>query len=141
MRYYTDKGLPTNWSYVLNEKIINTINDKWILTQEGLYKCVKNQLHKFKLRLSENNPHHLSAIKSSNMEWVKYDYAYNVPIQHKIINIKTFIYKLHPKSLTTFIVEELNDNIHDYYFESSEEIDNHSLNEDINSFLSYLSNI
>ncbi len=144
MRYYTDKGIPTNWSYILNDKLIETKNEQWILTQEGLYKYVKNQLHKFKLWLptddddSDSLP---STIKSSNMRWVKYDLAYNIPIQHKIIDVKILIYKLHPKSTTTFIVEELNNIINDYYFASPEAIDNHSMLEDINSFHLHLTNI
>ena len=141
MKYYTCNGLPTNWSHKLNNKLIESKNEQWILTQDGLYKYVNDILQKFKLWLpSEESPQPdtQSIIKPSNLHWVKFNTPYNIPLRHTILDIKISNYKLHPKSVTTFIVEELNDIVHDYYFESTEAIDNHSLLEDINSFLSLL---
>jgi hypothetical protein len=77
-------------------------------------------------------------IKPSKIKWVKFDTLYNIPIKHQVLDIKIYSYKLHPKSITTFIVEEYNGDVNDYYFESIEAFDNHSLLEDINSFLSLL---
>ena len=51
---------------------------------------------------------------------------------------KKIIYKFNEKSLTSLIFEYINNNIHDFYFESNESIDNYSVKEDINSFLSLL---
>ena len=141
MRYYTDKDIPNNWSQMLIKQLTETQKEQWILTQEGLYKYINNVLHKFKLWLSDTESPNIetkSIIKPSNIKWVKFDTLYNIPIKHKVLDIKIYSYKLHPKSITTFIVEEYNGDVNDYYFESIEAFDNHSLLEDINSFLSLL---
>ena len=140
MRYYTDKDIPNNWSQMLIKQLMETKKEQWILTHEGLYKYINNVLHKFKLWLSDNEVpiETKSIIKPSKIKWVKFDTLYNIPIKHRVHDMKIYSYKLHPKSITTFIVEEYNGNVNDYYFESDEEFDNHSLLEDINSFLSLL---
>ena len=141
MRYYTDKDIPNNWSQMLIKQLTETQKEQWILTHEGLYKYINDVLHKFKLWLSEDESPNIetkSIIKPSNINWVKFDTLYNIPIKHKVLDIKIYSYKLHPKSITTFIVEEYNGDVNDYYFESIESFDNHSLLEDINSFLSLL---
>ncbi len=140
MRYYTDKDIPNNWSQMLIKQLTETQKEQWILTYEGLYKYINNVLHKFKLRLSDNESpiETKSMIKPSKIKWVKFDTLYNIPIKHQVLNMKIYSYKLHPKSITTFIIEEYNGDVNDYYFESIEAFDNHSLLEDINSFLSLL---
>jgi hypothetical protein len=140
MRYYTDKDIPNNWSQMLIKQLKETQKEQWILTHEGLYKYINNVLHKFKLRLSDNESpiETKSMIKPSKIKWVKFDTLYNIPIKHQVLNMKIYSYKLHPKSITTFIIEEYNGDVNDYYFESIEAFDNHSLLEDINSFLSLL---
>ena len=140
MRYYTDKDIHNNWSQMLIKQLIEKRKEQWILTHEGLYKYINNVLHKFKLRLSDNESpiETKSMIKPSKIKWVKFDTLYNIPIKHQVLDMKIYSYKLHPKSITTFIVEEYDGNVNDYYFESDEAFDNHSLLEDINSFLSLL---
>jgi len=141
MRYYTDKEIHNNWSQMLIKQLIETQKEQWILTHEGLYKYIDNVLHKFKLWLTDNESLNIetkSMIKPSKIKWVKFDTPYNIPIKHQVLNIKIYSYKLHPKSITTFIVEEYDGDVNDYYFESIEAFDNHSLLEDINSFLSLL---
>ncbi len=139
MRFYTETKLPSNTLYIYKKYLNESNSEKWILTCEGLFKYVNNNLHKFKLWLSEddlltNN----STIKSSNLRWIQMDTVYKIPTQHAIINITKQTYKLHPKSNTSFIIELKEDKIQDYYFESKENLENHSLKEDINSFLSLL---
>ena len=139
MRFYTETKLPSNTLYLCKKYLNESNSEKWILTCEGLFKYVNNNLHKFKLWLSEddlltNN----STIKSSNLRWIQMDTVYKIPTQHAIINITKQTYKLHPKSNTSFIIELKEDKIQDYYFESKENLENHSLKEDINSFLSLL---
>jgi len=141
MRYYTDKEIPNNWTQLLIKQLTGTQKEQWILTQEGLYKYINDVLHKFKLWLSDTESPNIetkSIIKPSNINWVKFDTLYNIPIKHQVLDIKVYNYKLHPKSITTFVVEEYNGDVNDYYFESIEAFDNHSLLEDINSFLSLL---
>jgi len=118
---------------------METKKEQWILTQEGLYKYINNRLHKFKVCLTDEEiVNDTDSIYQSNMKCTNFDTVYNIPIKHKVINVKTSIFKLHPKSITTFIIEEHDDKVNDYYFESEEAIDNFSLLEDIDSFLSML---
>ena len=141
MRYYTDKEIPNNWSQMLTKQLTEIQKEQWILTHEGLYKYINNVLHKFKLWLSDIESPNIetkSMIKPSTINWVKFDTLYNIPIKHQVLDMKIYSYKLHPKSITTFVVEEYNGAVNDYYFESIEAFDNHSLLEDINSFLSLL---
>ena len=139
MRYYTQSKLPSNTLYIYKKYLNDFKNEKWILTCEGLFKYVNDHLCKFKLWLSndEFKRNNLN-IKSSNVRWIKTDTVYKIPTEHAIIDMTTQIYKLHPKSNTSFIIELRDDKIQDYYFESKESIENHSLIEDINSFLSLL---
>ena len=141
MRYYTDKEIPNNWSQMLTKQLTEIQKEQWILTHEGLYKYINDVLHKFKLWLSDIESPNIetkSMIKPSTINWVKFDTLYNIPIKHQVLDMKIYSYKLHPKSITTFVVEEYNGAVNDYYFESIEAFDNHSLLEDINSFLSLL---
>jgi len=139
MRYYTQTKLPSNTLYLCKKYLNESNSEKWILTCEGLFKYVNNNLHKFKLWLSDDDlSTNKSPIKPSNLRWIKIDTVYKIPTQHAIIDITKQIYKLHPKSNTSFIIELKNDTIQDYYFESKETLENYSLKEDINSFLSLL---
>ena len=139
MRYYTQTKLPSNTLYLCKKYLNESNSEKWILTCEGLFKYVNNNLHKFKLWLSDDDlSTNKSSIKPSNLRWIKIDTVYNIPTQHAIIDITKQIYKLHPKSNTSFIIELKDDKIQDYYFESKETLENYSLKEDINSFLSLL---
>ncbi len=139
MRYYTQTKLPSNTLYLCKKYLNESNSEKWILTCEGLFKYVNNNLHKFKLWLSDDDlSTNKSPIKPSNLRWIQIDTVYKIPTQHAIIDITKQIYKLHPKSNTSFIIELKDDKIHDYYFESKETLENYSLKEDINSFLSLL---
>ena len=139
MRYYINIDNLSQTKHFLYEKKKKEVDENWILTNEGLYKYVKNNLFKYKLDLTiEDTPEKYGDIMVRNMHWKKYSEEWNIPLSHDIVKIKKVEYKLHEKSLTSFIIEYLENKIHDYYFESRENIDNYSLKEDINSFLSML---
>ena len=109
--------------------------EKWILSSEGLYKHFKSDLWKFKIKFNDNPIIKNDSLISSNFHWDKTNISYNIPILHEIVDIEIIKYKLHSKSSTVFIIEQLNDAINDYYFISNKNIDDYSLQEDINSFL------
>ena len=116
MRYYTQTKLPSNTLYLCKKYLNESNSEKWILTCEGLFKYVNNNLHKFKLWLSDDDlSTNKSPIKPSNLRWIQIDTVYKIPTQHAIIDITKQIYKLHPKSNTSFIIELKDDKIHDYY--------------------------
>ena len=109
--------------------------EKWILSNEGFYKYFKGDLWKFKIKFNDNPIIKNDILISSNFHWNKNNKSYNIPILHEIVDVEIIKYKLHPKSSTVFIIEQLNDKINDYYFISNKNIDDYSLKEDINSFL------
>ena len=61
-----------------------------------------------------------------------------IPLNHHFIALSKKMYRLNEKSRTMFIIEYSNNKIKDFYFESEEQSDNHSLREDLISFLSLL---
>ena len=71
-------------------------------------------------------------------KWGKTDERYQLPFVNKIIQLKTRSFSPRKGSKFKFIVEETLDGIVDYYFKSPESYDNHSLKEDIGSFLDKL---
>jgi hypothetical protein len=127
--------MPTNWAFIL-KKYLNSTQEQRILTHEGLYKYIGDELHKLKLRIpTDESTIEDPLIRSSDIKWTQFNINYNIPVDHKIINMKISTCKLHPQSTTTFIIEEYNNAVNDFYFESDKALDNYSLREDINSFL------
>ena len=71
-------------------------------------------------------------------KWGKTDKRYQIPFVNEIIQLKTYTFSPRKGSKFEFIVEESSDGALDYYFKSPESHDNHSLKEDISSFLDKL---
>jgi hypothetical protein len=139
MRYYININKLSQTKHSIYEKKKNETDENWILTNEGFYKYTKNNLFKYKLDLTnEDTPEKYGDIMVRNISWKKHSEEWNIPLSHDIVKIKKVEYKLYNKSSTSFIIEYMENEINDYYFESVENIDNYSLKEDINSFLSML---
>ena len=119
------------------EKTVENLN-----TKQDIYFIIPHEHQKkFKSKdviLSKKNKKNFKVFTIKKNTNGPAETVYKIPTQHAILNIKKYIYKLHQKSNTSFIIELTNDKIQDYYFESKEELENHSLKEDINSFLSLL---
>lgn len=118
----------------------NELDEKWILSDDGIYKYSDNKLFKYKCKLESNiiRDNIEDTIIETSECWKNYSEEDIIPINHEILHVKKIIYKFNEKSLTSLIFEYINNNIHDFYFESNESIDNYSVKEDINSFLSLL---
>jgi len=141
MRYYPE---------LKNPQLSNLIPHLWkeekekiLLAEDGLYKYIKETLYKFKIiPLSTIN---ISPFSIQNIQFFpmgfnfqKKEEVIQIPKKHYFMELNKKIYKLNEKSTTVFIIEYNNKKIKDFYFESSEEADNHSLREDLSSFLSLL---
>ena len=137
MRYYPD--IPFVKLDKLDQKLIKNNNEKILLTFNGIFKYHNNDLIKYKINIGKSpdtiNTLYGTKFYCSDFIWKKLDDSFQIPIEHQIIkkNIKTF--SLNSKSCTSFIVELLDNKVQDFYFESKESFDNHSLQEDIVSFL------
>ena len=63
-----------------------------------------------------------------------------IPYDHVVINIKKEIYKQHENSLVEFIVENVNNNVKDFYFNIKDNLHTHDITNEIYSFLSHINN-
>ena len=141
MHYYPELKNPnvSNLApYVWQEK-----NEKILLAEDGLYKYIDDALYKYKI-ISPNNseiqPFVLEdvAIFPVDFRVQKKERTAQIPFNHCVMDLYKKRYKLNEKASTIFTVEYDDKAMRDYYFESEEACDNHSLREDILSFLSLL---
>jgi len=65
-------------------------------------------------------------------------YLSQIPINHVMVQQELIYLKLQSNSMVSCVLERLNGNVRDLYFETSEEIDNHSVIEDICTLLSVI---
>lgn len=142
MRYYPCSTLNLdNFCSKLSRYQKTIKNDQLLLTNHGFYKYINDDLYKFKMHFEKDSTSikkkYINDIdfKITNNKWIKIDKEYSLPRDNAIIKSNMYIFSPRPKSKTKFIVEKINGGIHDYYFTSNEDFDNHSLKEDITSFL------
>ena len=141
MRYYPELKtiqLSTIHPYLWKEE-----NEKTLLTEDGLYKYINETLYKFKIIPSsviDTQPFMIQDIKFFPMgfNFQKKEQVMQIPPTHQFIALCKKMYKLSENSATIFTVESIDNQIRDFYFESTEQFDNHSLREDLVSFLSLL---
>jgi len=141
MRYYPCRELSLdNIRKQLDHMTLEVRDETWLLSQNGYYKYVKDKLMIYKLNLY-NNDHKLEKyVKDidfivSNNTWKKIEERYNIPPLSIKIKAKVYIFSPNSRSTFRFIVERYDTGKIDYYFTSPESFENHSLKEDICSFL------
>lgn len=158
MRYYPCKELIINdFQKKLQDNMLIIRDETWLLSNNGYYKYVNGKLMIFKLNLTNNDKtlknyiDNIDFVTSNNI-WKKLKYEkYSIPPLNIKMNVKIYTFSPNTHSKFKFIVEVLkfpptkdkcfhDKNICkiDYYFTSPENSDNHSLKEDIRSFLNEL---
>jgi len=143
MRYYPSLDI-TSFFDKLSEFHCSKQEERTFLTYDGLYKYVNRALMVFKLELKDDNNFILKKYINNidfyvtNGKWRKAVETFQIPVVHKITDIKRFTFSPRPKSKLKFIVEQIGDSTTDYYFESKEQYDNHSIKEDMCLFLNKL---
>tara|TARA_A100001015_G_C14980079_1_gene709064 strand:+ start:1173 stop:1640 length:468 start_codon:yes stop_codon:yes gene_type:complete len=154
MRYYPCSALLINdFQNKLRDMTLTIRDENWLFTQCGYYKYVKDKLMIFKLNLTNSDQKLKNYVNNtdfviSNNTWKKLKYEkYAIPPLNIKANIKIYTFSPNSQSKFKFIVEvtkflSSNDSVTedkiDYYFTSPENSDNHSLKEDISSFLTLL---
>tara|TARA_B110000858_G_C17754549_1_gene451397 strand:+ start:721 stop:1152 length:432 start_codon:yes stop_codon:yes gene_type:complete len=125
------------------KKYLNSeIDEKIFLGFFGIYKYINDNLFNFKLK-SFREKDRIEKLNNVNIycsrfSLVKCEETQQIPYEHVFKISKKQIYKLSSKSKNLFIVEFIDNKIDNYYFESFEEFENKSLQEDMSSFLSLL---
>ena len=105
-------------------------------TDDTLMVCKINQMDKGNISIKKYIKD-MDFIITPN-KWGKVDKRYRLPFVNEIIEVKTLVFSPRKGSKFKFVVEKANNGITDYYFKSPEKHDNHSLKEDIGSFLDKL---
>ncbi len=124
MRYYLDMSKPVGHQKKLH-KLTNAkkVKRSVMFAKDGLYFYDKGGLYKYKLQIDEKtskNSNYIGkrALYQADVRRRQGSEAYRLPIEH-IIGIETTTsYKLASSSPITFVVEEVDGEITDYYFES-----------------------
>jgi len=145
MRYYPIKKIDTSGIHrKLNDYTCVEKDDKILLTQYGMFKYINDALVVCKFNQEENNDtvikkciNGVDFIITPN-KWGKTDKRYHLPFVNEIIQIKTLKFSPRKDSKFNFIIEKIKNITLDYYIESPENYDSHSLKEDIGSFLDKL---
>lgn len=145
MRYYPAKKVNTNnIQSKLNMYTCFETNEKLLLTQYGMFKYTDDTLMVCKInQMDKGNTSIKKYIKDMDFiitpnKWGKVDKRYRLPFVNEIIEVKTLVFSPRKGSKFKFVVEKTNNGVTDYYFKSPEKYDNHSLKEDIGSFLDKL---
>jgi len=77
-----------------------------------------------------------------NNSFIKKHYeSFKIPFDYKRCDYKKEVYKLREKSPVSLVIEYENNNYYMWYIETHEDIENLMIKEDINSFLSLITNI
>ena len=144
MRYYLT-GLQHNPYWNLDKLHKTTIHKKLILADDGLYQQHGDYLYRYKVQPDEINTPANEApqsiknyiISPSGYELLKMDKMYRIPYDHNILNLTVKEYKTHPQAGTKLVIEKTANSI-DFFFESTYDQQDNSLEEDLISLLSHL---
>lgn len=123
--------------YFIKKKAIELV-----YSMRGLYQILKNEIVRLKII---DKP--IEKIKIKEYDCVLDRSNYNVddkvnqiPMEHSLVKINKLIYKLTPGSLLEFIIEEHENKIKDFYFNTKEELNTLELKDEIYTFLSLINN-
>ena len=123
------------------KKILN--NKTFLLTHYGKIEVTPNSLKKFILENSQVSQDN-NFIKNYNCFFSQENWKYSgkthiVPTEHEPISIIYESYEITEK--LQFVLEKKDDEIIDFYFDTSYSLDNFHLKEELNSFLTKINNL
>ncbi len=143
MRYYLNTELDIKNTIEVLTKTIKFEKKKEdiLLTNNGLYKYIKNNLYCFKINTNDNETvinnyiNNINIIKTDNL-WKKIFISNQLPYEHFKMGITTYIFFPYDKKEFKFIIELYQNDKVDYYFETNEDDEkSFFLKENISSFL------
>jgi len=117
-----------NYTHInkLIKKMVNNsiINEKIILTNDGFIKKEDNAYIKYTLEEEkESEKIYLDDLEcyTDHSYEKKMGEVYQIPLEHKLLHVKKYIFKSYDKSLLKFVIETNNYNVVEYYFEKKNE--------------------
>jgi hypothetical protein len=143
-KYYLTLNM--NYTHInkLIKKMVNNsiINEKIILTNDGFIKKEDNAYIKYTLEEEkESEKIYLDDLEcyTDHSYEKKMGEVYQIPLEHKLLHVKKYIFKSYDKSLLQFVIETNNYNVVEYYFEKKNE--NFKILEIKNEFISFLNDL
>ena len=149
MRYYIDIDLNVkNTIEILTKKMkFEKKKEDILLTNDGLYKYIKNDLYCFKINNNNNESvinnyiSNINIIKTDNL-WKKIFLSNQLPYEHFKMGITTYTFFPYDKKVFKFIIEIYENDKIDYYFETNEDDEkSFFFKESISSFLKENTNL
>ena len=126
----------------LNQLYKREKNITMIYSLKGIYEIQKDEIYEINIKDEE-----IECVQIKEYECIldksiiKFGKNQNqIPFDHILVNIKKKIYKLNEDSLVEFIVENVNNNIKDYYFNVKDNLNTYEIKNEIYTFLSDINN-
>lgn len=139
MRLYIE-NLPTKIHFDnLEQYKINSIDQEYLMSNEGIYKVTKNNILLQNVSDSTFRNYNINDVNYTlDNSVISYNKCNKIPFNHKLIKKNINSYSLHPKSKTKLIIEIVKKNIIDLYFSLNEYPDNKLVVDDITTLVSLL---
>jgi hypothetical protein len=143
MRIYTDKIHKAHSNLERLEKYFyKSQHETTIFSEEGIFKVkdgaiTKTNITDGEVQVKKNYVDNITFFVDSSY-YKNESYIGQIPYDHSIVKQKNMHYRLQDNAVITLCVELLNNNIHNYYFITKENIDNFLIKKDIVTFLSLL---
>lgn len=143
MKVYTENIQKSHSNLERLEKYFyKSQQETMIFSEEGIFKVRNGEITKTNITDCdiEVKKHYVDDMTLFvDSSYYKNDsYVGQIPYDHTIVKQKNMHYRLQDNAVITFCVELLNNNIHNYYFITKENIDNFLIKKDIVTFLSLL---
>lgn len=145
MRVYPVNTINTyNIKNKLKHFILKEKTTKMMLTDNGFFMNIRNELHIFKFNFKEKSNILENYINNKDFilthdKWIKIDKRYKLPIAHKIVDSNILRFTIRKDAPVEFICEYIDGDLRDYYFTIPENYEMDPLiKEDICSFLTKL---
>ena len=134
--YFLSKTINTN---KLENYIFKNLSYKLIFSEDGIFKIFNDNIYKItiidkpivSIKINNND---LLVDKSLNIDNKD---VHTIPFNHKVIDIKEYIYKIDNKSNVSLNILYNKENIFNFYLTSNIELDN-NCNKDILKFINLI---
>jgi len=131
--------------YKIKNYNFDVSDENIIITNDGLIKIIKDEYFLFSFinkspKIIENF-HKNNNLYIDNSYFKKIQQIYQIPIEHKFLNITFHKYNIDQKNKIYFVKEILNKNVIDYYFQCDSKINIDTIQNCIFTFLTRLTNI
>ena len=142
MRIYANETLePIKLHSSIEDYHVKTEDANYIYCENGIYEIMGKNIYKIEPNDGDVNKFNINKVSfiADNSYYKRNTIMFQIPLCHQYDTIKRDTYELYKKAKVSLILEyEKNGELRDLYFNTKETYDNHSVQEDILTFLSLL---